>query len=68
MKIYNICFSASRILVIAFVISAIMEYMQYNSTLNSAPFYVFILANVVVTLLPSGIMYAIAKVLKKKDI
>lgn len=68
MKIYNICFSAFRILVIAFVISAIMEYMQYNSTLNSAPFYVFILANVVVTLLPSGIMYAIAKVLKKKDI
>lgn len=68
MKIYNICFSASRILVIAFVISAIRDYMQYNSTLNSAPFYVFILANVVVTLLPSGIMYAIAKVLKKKDI
>ena len=68
MKIYNICFSASRILFIAFVISTIRDYMQYNSTLNSAPFYVFNLANVVVTLLPSGIMYAIAKVLKKKDI
>ena len=68
MKIYNICFSASKILVIAFVISIIRDYMRYNSTLNSAPFYVFILANAAITLLPAGVMYTIAKVLKKKGV
>ena len=43
MKIYNFCFLAVRILLAVFVITLVGDYMSYNSYVNSAPFYVFVL-------------------------
>ncbi len=68
MKIYNICFLAVRVLLTVFVITLVGDYMSYNSYLNSAPFYVFILGNTITTLLPAGIMFFIGKGLEKREV
>ena len=68
MKIYNICFLAVRVLLAMFVITLVGDYMSYNSYLNSAPFYVFILGNALTTLLPAGIMFLIGKWLEKREV
>ena len=67
MKIHNLCFLAVRILLAVFVITLVSDYMSYNSYVNSAPFYVFVLGNALTTLLPAGIVFAVGKWLKKKD-
>ena len=66
MKIHNLCFLAVRILLAVFVITLVGDYMSYNSYVNSAPFYVFVLGNALTTLLPAGIVFAVGKWLKKK--
>ena len=68
MKIYKICFTARKILLYAFVFSIIRDYIQYDTTLNSAPFYMFILVNAMITLLPAGIMFLIGKWLEKREV
>ena len=68
MKIHNLCFLAVRIFLAAFVITLVRDYMRYNSFVNSAPFYIFILGNALTTLLPAGIVFAVGKWLKKKGI
>ena len=67
MKIHNICFLAVRVLIAVFVITLISDYMNYNSYVNSAPFYLFVLGNAVTTLLPAAVVFFVGKKLKKKD-
>lgn len=69
MKKVNICkilYGISIILLIGFAISLVTDYMQYNSYLNSAPFYVFVLVRVVEFVLPSVIVFIVARVVKRK--
>ncbi len=68
MKIYNICFLAVRVLIAMFVITLVNDYMSYNSYLNSAPFYVFVLGNALTTLLPAGIMFFSGRWLEKREV
>ena len=44
-KVPMICNIVSVVLVIAFIVKNVVDYSKYTSTLNSAPFYVWILAN-----------------------
>ena len=67
MKLHNICFLIVRILIAAFVITLVSDYMNYNSYVNSAPFYLFVLGNARTTLLPAGIVLFIGKKFKKID-
>lgn len=67
-KFYKLCESTSRILIVVFVVFLVRDYMRYNTALNSAPFYVFILANAAVTLLPAMMMCLLSKWLKNKDV
>jgi len=44
-----------------------IDYSRYNRTLNSAPFYIWIVVNAIYFLLPSVIAFMIGVALKKKQ-
>ena len=67
MKLQDICSLIVRILRAVFVITLVGDYMSYNSYVNSAPFYVFVLGNAVTTLLPAAVVFFIGRKLKKRD-
>lgn len=65
-KLGKICQIISVILIIIFVIKTILDYQYYQSTLNSAPFEVWILVNVVELILPAIICLLTGVILKHK--
>lgn len=54
-------------MLIGFVINTILDYSRYNSTLNSAPFYLWILVNILCFIVPAIIFFIIGIVIKKKQ-
>ena len=66
-NIYKILFTISILLLIAFVVNTIIDYINYTTTLNSAPFSVFILVNAIVFILPSAILAVIGFIIKRKS-
>ena len=64
---YSIFYLLSCACVGLFAGSTIKDAINYNATLNSAPFYVFVLANVVKFLVPCAVFVGIAYFLKKKQ-
>ena len=50
---FNVWYTLSGVLVIGFVIKNIVDYAQYNDTLHSAPFYIWIFMNAVYFIIPS---------------
>lgn len=54
------------VLLLAFPVNVAIDWHTYSTTLNSAPFWVFVLVNALVLLLPSGILGGIAWYLTKK--
>lgn len=52
-KTSRICGWAAIILTVIFVLNLIWDWSVYNTTLNSAPFYIWVLADAVVLLLPA---------------
>ncbi len=65
-KGYKILLGISVILVITFVVATIIDYTRYSTTLNSAPFYIFVLFNAIMYVVPSLICVVIGLILKKK--
>jgi len=65
-KVTKILFGISVILVITFVVATIIDYARYSTTLNSAPFYVFVLFNAIMYGIPSLICAVIGLILEKK--
>ena len=64
---YKICFLCSGLLVIIFFLNTIRDYVRYNTTLNSAPFYLCIIINAVCFLLPALILFIVGLLDKRKD-
>ena len=62
--IFNI---VSVVLVIAFIVKNVVDYSKYTSTLNSAPFYVWILANALYLIIPAIILFAVGAIIKKNQ-
>ena len=62
----KVCFGLSVLLVIGFIINTIIDYSRYNSTLNSAPFYLWIIVNVIYFIVPAIIAWIVGLVIKKK--
>ena len=60
------CNIASLVLIACFVIKTVLDYNKYSSTLNSAPFSLWMLVNAVYFVLPALIVFIIGIVLKKK--
>ena len=66
-KIPMICNIISVILIAAFIIKTIVDYTQYNTTLNSAPFSVWIGVNAMFMVIPAIIVYIIGFIINKKQ-
>lgn len=62
----KICYGISILLALVFIVKTAADYARYSSTLNSAPFYVWILVNVVYFILPALIAFVAGVILKKK--
>ena len=60
------CWILSILLCIGFFVQTSIDYMQYDSMLNSAPFSVWIFVNAICFLLPAGISWFIGIFLKKR--
>ena len=65
--ISKILFVLSIVLVVCFIIAIIIDYANYDSLTNSAPFEVDILLRAIEFIFPSTIIYIIASILRKKS-
>lgn len=66
-KISKICALISIILAIIFVIKIILDYVTYKTTLNSAPFYLWIAVDAIYLLLPASVLGIMSFILQKKN-
>ena len=66
-KVPMICNIVSVVLVIDFIVKNVVDYSKYTSTLNSAPFYVWILANALYLIIPAIILFAVGAIIKKNQ-
>lgn len=64
---YRILYWVSCACVGLFIGSTIKDAINYNTMINSAPFWVFILANVVTWLLPGAVFAGLAYFFKKRQ-
>ena len=65
-KIYKFLYGISIFLIIVFVIMLVIDYIYYDIRNNSAPFYAFILVRILEFLIPSILIFIIAKIVRKK--
>lgn len=61
----RICCVASLILVLVFVIRVILDYINYDAMVNSAPFSVFILVEAINFILPALLLFIAGLVIGK---
>ena len=61
-----LCYGLSLLLLIGFVVQTLVDYSRYDSTLNSAPFSLWVWVNAVCFLLPAVIALTIGLFIGKK--
>ena len=66
MKGHKLLYGASALMALGFVINLVVDYQQYQNSFTSAPFWVWILADAMLWLLPAGIAATAGFVAKKK--
>lgn len=62
-----ICYMISVLLMIAFFVKSVVDYVQYSSSLNSAPFYIWIVVNAIYFIVPAMIVFVIGIIMKKRQ-
>ena len=65
--ITKLCYIVSIVLVILFFIKNIVDYSTYTTTLNSAPFSVWIAVNALYFLVPAVVIFIVGIIMKKKQ-
>lgn len=63
----TVCYTLSSLLFLGFIINTIIDYNRYNSTLNSAPFYLWIVVNMLCFIAPAIIVLIVGMIIKKKQ-
>ena len=67
-KILKICNTVAFIFALSFLLKLARDWNVYNTTLNSAPFYVWVLADAVQYLMPAAFVFLIGRIAKhQKD-
>jgi len=56
----------STILVVCFLVKTIIDYTQYSSITNSAPFYAWILVNALYFIVPSIVLFIVGIAFKNR--
>jgi len=64
-KLIRLCNAISLMLVIAFVIKTIVDFINYSSLITSAPFYVNVLVNGICLLGPALIIFLVGYIAGK---
>ena len=65
-NISTICKALSVVLIIAFIILSIIDYINYNPIVTSAPYYVNLIINALFLLIPAIIVYIIGIIVEKR--
>ena len=65
-NIYKIFFAAAVLLLILFAVLLIIDAVNYNRTLTSAPFWIFVMARAVEFILPCIVVFIIGLILKRR--
>ena len=65
-NIQIICNIISALLAIVFVIKTIINFFQYDTLLNAAPFYVWILVNALFLLIPASVVFVVGIIVSRK--
>ena len=63
---YKFLYAVCVMLIVGFCIRLGVDFLKYNNTLSSAPFYVFIIVMTLEFIVPCIIIFAAAKILRKK--
>lgn len=63
---WKILYGAAVLMVLGFCVHIGVDYYQYNTTLNSAPFWVCILVNGLLYLIPAALAFLAGFIAKKK--
>lgn len=66
MKGHKLLYGASALMVLGFCIAVLTGWYKYNTTLNSAPFWVCILSDALIWLIPAAIAAIAGFVAKKR--
>ena len=66
MKGHKLLYGASALMVLGFCIHVLIDYHQYSTTLNSAPFWVWIAVDALFWLLPALIAFVAGFVAKRR--
>lgn len=64
-KLIKICNIVAFIMALSFVLKLARDAIAYNTTLNSAPFYIWIIADAVYYLMPAAFLYLIGRLVKR---
>ena len=63
-KLIKVCNMVAFIFLLSFVLKLAWDWMMYDTTLNSAPFYIWVVADAMRYLLPAGFTFLIGRFLK----
>ena len=63
-KLIKACNMVAFIFLLSFFLKLGRDWMLYDSTLNSAPFYVWIIADAVRYLMPAGFVFLVGRFMK----
>ena len=66
MKGHKLLYGASVLMVLGFCVNIIVDYHRYNTTLNSAPFWLWIVTDALLWLIPALIAVIAGFVAKRK--
>lgn len=61
-----ICNLLSAVLLIAFLVKSIADYVKYSTVENSAPFSTWLLANALYLIIPAIAVFILGMIIKKK--
>lgn len=65
-NIHKLFYLVCIFLIVGFSIRLGIDYLKYDNTNNSAPFYVFVIKRVIEFILLSIVAFIVGKVMKKK--
>lgn len=65
-KISTICKVLSVVLIITFIVLSIIDYINYNPIVTSAPYYVNLIINASFLLIPAIIAYIVSIIIKNR--
>ncbi len=63
---HKLLYGAGALMVLGFLVHLLVDYIQYDRMLNSAPFWVFILVDALLLLIPALLAFLAGFIAKKK--